>query len=70
MEEDEEIQISEIDLDDENTVTPSNFLKMYEEGFIYQMKEISGKLQTIELLPENIDNVDYIKILLIIDGFQ
>lgn len=67
MEEDEEIQISEIDLDDENTVTPSNFLKMYEEGFIYQMKEISGKLQTIELLPENIDNVDYIKILLIID---
>lgn len=67
MEEDEEIQISEIDLDDENTLTPSNFLKMYEEGFIYQMKEISGKLQTIELLPENIDNVDYIKILLIID---
>tara|TARA_Y100001954_G_scaffold146271_1_gene155655 strand:- start:947 stop:1585 length:639 start_codon:yes stop_codon:yes gene_type:complete len=67
MEDDEEIQISEIDLDDENTLTPSNLLKMYEEGFIYQMKERNGKLQTIELLPENADNVDYIKIHLTID---
>lgn len=67
IEEDEEIQISEIDLDDENTLTPSNFLKMYEEGFIYEMKERNGKLQTIELLPENLDDVDYTKILLIID---
>jgi hypothetical protein len=67
MEDDEEIQISEIDLDDENTLTPSNLLKMYEEGFIYQMKERNGKLQTIELLPENADDVDYIKIHLIID---
>ena len=67
MEDDEEIQISEIDLDDENTLTPSNLLKMYEEGFIYQMKEKNGKLQTIELLPENPDDVDYIKIHLIID---
>ena len=49
MEDDEEIQISEIDLDDENTLTPSNLLKMYEEGFIYQMKEKNGKQQTIEL---------------------
>ena len=67
MEDDEEIQISEIDLDDENTLTPSNLLKMYEEGFIYRMKERNGKLQTIELLPENADDVDYIKIHLIID---
>ena len=67
MEDDEEIQISEIDLDDENTLTPSNLLKMYEEGFIYQMKERNGKLQTIELLPENANDVDYIKIHLIID---
>ena len=67
IEEDEEIQISEIDIDDENTLTPSNFLKMYEEGFIYEMKERNGKLQTIELLPENVDDVDYTKILLIID---
>ena len=67
MEDDEEIQISEIDLDDENTLTPSTLLKMYEEGFIYQMKERNGKLQTIELLPENADDVDYIKIHLIID---
>jgi len=67
IEDDEEIQISEIDLDDENTLTPSNLLKMYEEGFIYQMKERNGKLQTIELLPENVDDVDYIKITLVID---
>lgn len=67
MEEDQEIQISEIDLDDENTLTPSNLLKMYEEGFIYRMKERNGKIQTIELLPENADVVDYIKIHLIID---
>ena len=40
---------------------------MYEEGFIYRMKERNGKLQTIELLPENADDVDYIKIHLIID---
>ena len=67
MEDDEEIQISEIDLDDENSLTPSNLLKMYEEGFIYQMKERNGKLQTIELVPENVDDVDYIKIILVID---
>ena len=67
MKEDEEIQISEIDLDDENTLTPSNLLKMYEEGFIYQMKEKDGKLQTIELLPENADEVDYLKIHLVVD---
>ena len=67
MEDDEEIQISEIDLDDENILTPSNLLKMYEEGFIYHMKEKNGKLQTIELLPENPDDVDYLKIHLIVD---
>ena len=67
MEDDEEIQISEIDLDDENTLTPSNLLKMYEEGFIYQMKERNGKLQTIELMPENGDDLDYTKIHIIID---
>ena len=67
MEDDEEVQISEIDLDDENAITPSNLLKMYEEGFIYQMKEKNGKLQTIELLPENPNDVDYLKIHLIVD---
>ena len=67
IEDDEEIQISEIDLDDENTLTPSNLLKRYEEGFIYQMKEKNGKLQTIELLPENPEDVDYLKIQLIVD---
>ena len=31
------------------------------------MKERNGKLQAIELLPENADDVDYLKIHLIID---
>lgn len=64
---DEEVQISEIDLEDENALTPSNFLKMYEKGFIYQLMGKSGNLQVIELIPENPDEVDYIKIELLID---
>jgi len=67
MSDDEEVQISEIDLDDEGALTPSNLLKMYEKGFIYQMREKVGNLQMIELLPENPDDVDYIKIHLVID---
>jgi len=67
MEDDEEIQISEIDLDDESALTPSNLLKLYEKGFIYQMGEKVGNLQMIELIPETPDDVDYIKIHLMID---
>jgi len=67
LKDDEEIQISEFDPDDENAITPSNLLKMYEDGFIYQMKEKTGSLQTIELLPENPVDVDYSKIHLLID---
>jgi hypothetical protein len=67
LEDDGEIQISEIDLEDENALTPSNFLKMYEKGFIYQMGEKIGNLQIIELNPDNPDDVDYIKIHLLVD---
>tara|TARA_B110000444_G_C18848164_1_gene603505 strand:+ start:1033 stop:1671 length:639 start_codon:yes stop_codon:yes gene_type:complete len=67
LEDDQEIQISEIDLEDEDALTPSNFLKMYESGFIYQMGEKVGSLQIIELLPDSPDEVDYIKINLLID---
>tara|TARA_B100001093_G_scaffold517540_2_gene599379 strand:- start:2746 stop:3378 length:633 start_codon:yes stop_codon:yes gene_type:complete len=67
IEDDEEIQISEIDLEDENALTPSNFLKMYEKGFIYQMGEKIGELQIIELFPEKPNDADYIKIHLLID---
>jgi len=67
LEDDEEVQISEIDVDDENAITPSNLLKMYENGFICQMGEKTGNLQIIKLLPENPDDVDYIKIHLLID---
>ena len=67
LEDDEEIQISEIDLEDENALTPSNFLKMYEKGFIYQAGNKIGNMQIIELIPEQPDEVDYIKIHLLID---
>ena len=67
LKDDEEIQISEIDIEDEDALTPSNFLKMYEKGFIYQMGSKVGSLQIIELLPESPDEVDYIKINLLID---
>nr|MCS5663380.1 hypothetical protein [Flavobacteriales bacterium] len=67
LEDDEEVQISEIDIDDENAITPSTLLKMYENGFICQMGEKTGNLQIIKLLPENPDDVDYIKIHLLID---
>ncbi len=64
---DEEIQIAEIDLEDETALTPSNLLKMYETGFIYQLQEKVGNLQIIELIPEKPVDVDYIKIELLID---
>tara|TARA_B110000977_G_scaffold173009_1_gene225825 strand:- start:1136 stop:1774 length:639 start_codon:yes stop_codon:yes gene_type:complete len=65
--EDEEVQISEIDLEDENALTPANLLKMYENGFIYQLLEKTGSFQLIELIPENPEEVDYVKIELLID---
>lgn len=64
---DEEVQISEIDLEDENALTPANLLKMYENGFIYQLLDKTGSFQIIELIPENPDEVDYIRIELLID---
>lgn len=64
---DEEVQISEIDLEDENALTPANLLKMYEKGFIYQLLEKTGSFQIIELIPDNPDEVDYIRIELLID---
>lgn len=67
MKDDEEVQISEIDLEDEGALSPSNLLKLYEKDFIYQMGEKVGNLQIIELVPENPDDVDYIKIHLLID---
>tara|TARA_B110000967_G_C18894581_1_gene569664 strand:+ start:1515 stop:2153 length:639 start_codon:yes stop_codon:yes gene_type:complete len=64
---DEEVQISEIDLEDENALTPANLLKMYENGFIYQLLDKTGSFQIIELIPDNPDEVDYIRIELLID---
>jgi hypothetical protein len=40
---------------------------MYENGFIYQLLEKTGSFQIIELIPDNPDEVDYIRIELLID---
>lgn len=66
LEEDEEIQISEIDTEDQDALSPSNLLKMYEKGFAYKLGKQYGNLQIIELIPEN-KEVDYSKIELLID---
>ena len=67
LEDDEEVQISEIDTEDKDALTPSSLLKMYEEGFTYELGAESENLQIINLHPENIDQVEYRKIELIAD---
>lgn len=64
---DKEVQISEIEFDDENAMTPSNLLKLYEKGFIFKLVNKTNEYTTIDLIPENIDEVDYSKIELIIN---
>ena len=64
---DKEVQISEIEFDDENAMTPSNLLKLYEEGFIFKLVNKTDEYTTIDLIPENIDEVDYSKIELVIN---
>tara|TARA_R110002073_G_scaffold14998_1_gene60113 strand:- start:35815 stop:36498 length:684 start_codon:yes stop_codon:yes gene_type:complete len=63
--EDEEVNISDADADDDNTLTPSKFFSFYKKGFRYSWdkeKNIKGrKIQYIKLLPidsnSQIDNV-------------
>ena len=53
--ENEEVNISDADLDEENTFTPSKFYSFYKSGYTYSMgelKQINGKkIQFIELTP-------------------
>lgn len=53
--ENEEVNISDADLDEENTFTPSKFYSFYKSGYTYSMgelKQINGKkIQFIDLTP-------------------
>ena len=53
--EDEEVNISDADADDDNTLTPSKFFSFYKKGFTYtwgELKNISGRqIQYVKLMP-------------------
>lgn len=63
--EDEEVTISQEDLDDENTITPSKMFSFYENGFTYDMdieQTVKGrKIQYVKLVPISSDSeIEYI----------
>ena len=53
--EDEEVNISDADADDDNTLTPSKFFSFYKKGFTYtwgELKNMSGRqIQYVKLMP-------------------
>lgn len=53
--ENEEVNISDADIDEDNTFTPSKFYSFYKSGYIYQMgdlKQVNGKkIQFVKLTP-------------------
>ncbi|MCA0931121.1 outer membrane lipoprotein carrier protein LolA [Lutimonas saemankumensis] len=65
--ENEEVNISEADIDEENTFTPSKFYSFYKSGYTYKMdelKKIGGKnIQFVQLTP--IDSNSEIKSILV-----
>lgn len=65
--ENEEVNISEADIDEENTFTPSKFYSFYKSGYTYKMdelKKIGGKnIQFVRLTP--IDSNSEIKSILV-----
>ncbi|MDH3321947.1 MAG: outer membrane lipoprotein carrier protein LolA, partial [Flavobacteriaceae bacterium] len=53
--ENEEVNISNSDIDDQSTVTPSKFFSFYKSGYTYDLgalKSLNGKeIQFVELVP-------------------
>jgi len=53
--ENEEVNITNTDIDDENTVTPSKFFSFYESGYTYSLDELKNihgkKVQFVKLTP-------------------
>jgi len=65
--EDEEVNISDADADDDNTLTPSKFFSFYKKGFTYnwdELKNLNGRqIQYVRLMP--IDTNSEIKTVLL-----
>ncbi|WP_242094733.1 LolA family protein [Aestuariivivens sediminicola] len=65
--EDEEVTISSVDIDDEDSITPSKMLSFYEDGYTYAMDIIQNvkgrKIQYVKLTP--IDSNSEIKSILL-----
>ncbi len=53
--EDEEVNISDVDIEDSSTLTPSKFFSFYKNGFTYswdKLQDINGrKIQYVKLIP-------------------
>jgi len=68
--EDEEVNISDVDAEDDNTLTPSKFFSFYKNGFTYawdMAKNINGrKIQYVKLIPID-SNSEIANVLLGID---
>jgi len=68
--EDEEVNISDVDTEDDNTLTPSKFFSFYKKGFTYSwgdLKNISGRqIQYVKLIPID-SNSEIANVLLGID---
>jgi outer membrane lipoprotein-sorting protein len=65
--EDEEVTVSKVSNEDQNTITPSKMLSFYEDGFTYKMdieQNVQGrKIQFVKLTP--IDSSSEIKYVLL-----
>ncbi|MBS3738232.1 LolA family protein [Mesohalobacter halotolerans] len=67
---DEEINISSVNSQDDNTITPSKMLTFFEDGYVYkwdiEQNQSGRKIQYIKLIPID-SNADYKNILLGVD---
>ena len=67
---DEEINISSVNSQDDNTITPSKMLTFFEDGYVYkwdiEQNQSGRKIQFIKLIPID-SNADYKNILLGVD---
>jgi outer membrane lipoprotein-sorting protein len=69
---DEEGTISNVTDQDDASISPKDLFSIYKKGFKYKMGEpttIDGvSFETVELFPENLDAIEYSKIILSIDA--
>lgn len=69
---DEEGNITRVDQSDEESISPTEIFTVYQNGFKIKMGEgatVDGKkYSSVELFPENPDEVSYSKIVLVVDA--